>query len=137
MGRLRDTNIIVQPQQSRTEYVTKTVNIHRQSTSEDAKLLRELEDKAAEAITDTIFHTLKPIEITCAEVHKTDSHIQCTKLILIIFNLNGQKFEREIEHDEWHYLGDRERTIKIYELIAKEIALMLMDKVLSNRNGLV
>ena len=133
MGILRDTNIIVQPQQNRTEYVTKEVNIHRQSTSEDAKLLRDLEDRACEAVTDTIFHKLKPIEIDCAEVHKTDNHMRYSKIVLIIFNLNGRKFTREVEYDEWHHLGDRERFVKMYELVSKEIAKMLMDKVMDNR----
>ncbi len=121
----KDVLIYAPPATVETEYVTKEVNIHehRQSTSDDARLLHDLEKEALNKITDAIHYQLKPTNIEAGVIEMQSNFMDFGTDIYVVFDVNGQKITSRI-HDtsEWHNKNQSERFEYIYELVAKEIA---------------
>jgi hypothetical protein len=117
------------------QYVDRNITITapRQSTSDDARLLRDLEKEAENRVTSVFFSKLESSNIECLEIHK---EINCMtrsrRDVYIMFILNGEKFKEKvsIEEFDWNLLPKTEKLKEIYKLISEGIAKLLIEKYL-------
>lgn len=130
MGILRDEHYYIN-NPTRTEYVTKEVNINRQSTADDARLLKELEQEAQAKIDDIVYKKIDALNMNYAQVEVTLMPQRiATKMIFICYELNGMKCKHEIKYEEFQPLSLHEQAVKVHELKAKDISNLLIESAL-------
>jgi hypothetical protein len=90
------TPVVVVPDRTETQFVTREIHEHRAPTDESVKLLREMEAKARKQVLDSI--RLGDTAFECV-VHVTRDTMSGDTSLMAIFSLNGKKFT--VEHREW------------------------------------
>lgn len=89
-----EPNIIVVQSPERTEYVTKTVNVHehRAPTDESVKLLKEFEEKAQAKVIEAVH--VGNTEFECV-IHGELDMMSDQFILLAVFKLNGKQMKAE------------------------------------------
>lgn len=114
---------------TRTEYVTREVHEHRAPTDESVKLLKEMEEKAADKIVDSV--RVGNTTFECV-VHTFKDYINDTTELKAIFSLNGKRMTAS------HTLRNLDKRedqgwIALRDKIAQEIATTVLVEALKAR----
>lgn len=131
MGIFRDNHYHIS-NPTRTEYVTKEVNINRQSTADDARLLKELEREAEAKIDSVIYGKLEPLNVEYGEVVTQYNPLTNNEMMAVYVNINGHGVKKVFEMEEGCRFSPREAVKKVSETIAKELAHELTARFLCN-----
>lgn len=88
--------VIVTPAETRTEYVTKTVNVHehRAPTDKSIELLREMEQKIRDQVEQSVRLTDNGFE--CVVQQWRDAYAD-DLVTIALFSLNGKRMQSEVK----------------------------------------
>lgn len=108
---------------TRTEYVTREVNIHRAPTDESVKLLKEMEQAAREKVVESIH--VGDTKFECV-VHTMLDNLSDEMIFQAVFTVNGKKMTAEHRHRV------RERTDwnNGFLSLADEVAKVIAEEVI-------
>lgn len=125
----RPPDIVFVPSPARTEYVTRTVNVHehRAPTDESVKLLREMEAKAEAEVLKAV--SVESNGFTCV-VHQSLDVMSDKVRWRAIFKLNGKPMTANTESDPRHerHMQDRlDQFAKLRDEMAKVIATEVLS----------
>jgi len=90
------TTVVHAPQ---TGHVTKTVNIHRQSTADDARLLSDLEKEAVAKVKNIILHDVQDTNMQFVTYDYYLSAADQRHQTFIAFTLNGDRYHINVDED--------------------------------------
>ena len=125
-------SIVVIPQQTRTEYVTRTIHEHRAPTDESVRLLKEFEEKAVQKIVKSVH--IADTALECVVHTALDCMNDCTRL-MAVFSLNGQKETAEVKYRPRHGQSETDGAILLRDEVAKIIANKMIAVAFSKLNG--
>lgn len=119
---------VVLPTRTRTEFVTREVHEHRAPTDESVKLLREMETKAREQVTQAthVFDTA----IDCVVEQLREPYHDKVRMAAV-FSLNGRKMRVDValpSHEA------KELPIKLRDAMAEKIATEVLLPAFSKAN---
>lgn len=117
MGILRD-KITVVSQPTRTEYVTRNVTVNRQSTSEDARLLHDLENEALSKITNAAVVETEGNILNFCKITKEHNIADMLDIHFAVFKFNGIKYEIRLDKRPSDI---RQVAVALSKLIAAEL----------------
>lgn len=126
--------VIVTPAETRTEYVTKTVNVHehRAPTDKSIELLREMEQKARDQVDQSVRVTDNGFECV---VHQIQDAYNDQLITRALFSLNGKKMRAEVKTDRHNRTDIDAMFVKLRDEIAKTIANESMASFASTLSG--
>lgn len=106
-------------QEPRTEYVTRTVNVHRAPTDQSVSLLKEMEQAARDKIEHSIAIGGNGFE--CVVYINKDCMSHST-IGTAVFKLNGKQMRAEASVDGWTKDAIHDLPEKLMKAVADEIA---------------
>jgi hypothetical protein len=136
MGILRkrepaEPDVVVIQSPSRTEYVTRNVNVHEHKapTDESVKLLREMEAKAEAEVIKAV--SVANTHFECV-VHQTHDVISDKMLFKAVYKLNGVNMESKVETDprkaETSHSAMTEAFEKLRDQMVKDLAHQILNR---------
>jgi len=120
-----DKTILVQ-QPSQPSHTTKTVNINRQSTTEDAKLLSDLEKEALAKVKNVLLHNITGLDMEFITYQYEQNYLDQKHVTYIAFIINGERFHIKVEDGDLQDTDPNKWVRIFYEALAKEIANTLI-----------
>jgi len=120
-----DKTIIHAPQ---TGHVTKTVNVNRQSTAEDAKLLSDLEKEALAKVKNVVLHNVTGLDMEFITYEYYMNHLDQKHTTHIAFILNGERFHIKVEETDLYDINTNKWVRLFYEALSKTIAETLITQ---------
>ena len=107
------------PGPTQTEYVTRTVNVHRAPTDQSVALLKEFEQAARDKIEHSIAIGGNGFECVCYVERDCMSH---STICRAVFKLNGKEMRAMASVDGWDKDAIHELPAKLMRAVADEIA---------------
>jgi len=109
--------------------ISTTVHEHRAPTDESVKLLKEMEQKIEEKIL-AVFQTDKDNFLQGSVVHKVINPMIAATELIILYILNGEKFEHRIKVDEIGFRLDKDRAMReLAQAISNTVTMKILSKV--------
>lgn len=118
----RPNVLVVAPQRSHTEYVTREVHEHRAPTDESVRLLREMEGKAKDQIIEAIHVGDTVFECVIHTMRMPESG--ATKLAAV-FSLNGKKMTAEYTEHDFRF-NKANSAVRLRDAVAQKIATEIL-----------
>lgn len=119
----------ISPERTRTEYVTKEVNIHehRAPTTESVKLLKEMEAAALERVLSAFSVEINKFQ---CEVVVFLEQISDKIFVVAKFNLNGKECRSETRLDRHNAKRGRWTIMDIWDAVRNDVATVIATQVL-------
>lgn len=111
---------------TRTDYVTREVNVHRAPTDESVRLLRDMEAQARDEVLKTV--RVADTQFECV-VHQWQDHMNDSMNWRAVFSLNGKKLTADADTSMWDLRNPdtRAQFAKLRDAMAKEIATHVLN----------
>lgn len=104
---------------TRTEYVTKDVHVHRAPTDKSVELLREMETAARKEVDKAV--SVQNTEFACV-VHRAHDQMSDSVKLKALFKLNGKPFSATVEKQRNAGDTPQDEFARLRDEVAKVIA---------------
>lgn len=135
----RKNDTIILAEKNTPHYITKDVNIieKRQSSADDARLLKELEKEAEKKIDSIVYKKINSLDMSYAEVEiSLLAHKINTKMIGIYYKINEREYKHEFEYEDYAHLREYDKLDKIFNLVAKDMAEVVFEPILTQLSSI-